>query len=138
MLKLDEKFLEMMGLGDMPEVERAAFLQHLQEEAEVRVGDRLADELTDAQMEEFEKLVEGDAEVLGKVLAENGDYTADEVYRKLVDENGMADGAPETLSEYAAMKWMMKNNPEYKEIVAAVVEELKGEVEANRGKIIGS
>ena len=38
MMRVDEQFMEEVGLGAMPEAEKQEFMKHAQEELEVRVG----------------------------------------------------------------------------------------------------
>lgn len=59
MFTLDDNFLASLGLGDMPADEKTAFLEHLYSELELRVGTALATNLTDDQLGEFERLVQG-------------------------------------------------------------------------------
>jgi len=42
----------------MPDDHKQAFLEHLYEELELRVGTRLSEGMTDAQLAEFEKLID--------------------------------------------------------------------------------
>jgi uncharacterized protein DUF5663 len=58
MFQLDDNFLQSVGLGDMPEDQKLAFLQDLYEELELRVGTRLSEGMTDDQLGEFEKLID--------------------------------------------------------------------------------
>jgi hypothetical protein len=58
MFQLDENFLQSIGLGALPDDQKQAFLQHLYEELELRVGTRLSEGMTDEQLGEFEKLIE--------------------------------------------------------------------------------
>jgi len=58
MYQLDDKFLQDLGLGSMPDDQKQAFLQHLYEELELRVGTRLSQGMTDEQLMEFEKLID--------------------------------------------------------------------------------
>lgn len=51
-----------MGLGDMPDDQQQAFLDHLYEELELRVGTRLSEGLSEQVLDEFEKLVEANDE----------------------------------------------------------------------------
>lgn len=60
MFQFDDKFLEEIGLGSMPQDQRQAFLQHLYEELELRVGTRLSEGMSDEQLGEFEKLIDSD------------------------------------------------------------------------------
>lgn len=63
MLKLDNNLLDELGLGSLPEDQKRAMLQHIYETLELRVGTNLANQMTDQQLEEFEKFIDegGDA-----------------------------------------------------------------------------
>lgn len=58
MLKIDNTLLDEIGLGGLPEVEKNSFLKHVYETLEMRVGIRLADQMTDQQLDEFEQYFE--------------------------------------------------------------------------------
>jgi hypothetical protein len=60
MFQLDDKFLASIGLGAMPVEEKEAFLSYIYEELELRVGMELSKDLSDEQLEQFEKLVDSD------------------------------------------------------------------------------
>lgn len=71
-VKIDDDFLAGLGLGDLSEEDKQAFVLHLQEELEMRVGEILADRLTDEQLDEFGEIVESDnPEAAGTWLQEN-------------------------------------------------------------------
>lgn len=55
---IDDQFMEEVGLADMPADEKRAFMAHAEEELEVRVGQSIGAELTDAQMDEFEQITD--------------------------------------------------------------------------------
>jgi hypothetical protein len=59
MLKLDNNLLQELGLGALPEDQKRSMLQHIYETLELRVGTNLANQMTDAQLEEFEKFIDG-------------------------------------------------------------------------------
>ena len=63
MLKLDNNLLDELGLGTLPEDQKHQMLQHIYETLELRVGTQLANQMTDKQLEEFEKFIDsgGDA-----------------------------------------------------------------------------
>lgn len=63
MLKLDNNLLDELGLGALPEDQKRSMLQHIYETLELRVGTNLANQMTDQQLEEFEKFIDegGDA-----------------------------------------------------------------------------
>ena len=55
-MEVDEEFLREVGLSAMPEDEREKFLAYVQEELEVRIGEEIAEGMTEEQMSEFEKI----------------------------------------------------------------------------------
>lgn len=55
MLKIDNALLEELGLGNLPAQEKQGLLGHIYETLEMRVGMRLADQMTNEQLDEFEK-----------------------------------------------------------------------------------
>lgn len=95
-MEFDEKFLKEVGLSAMPEVERRAFLEYVQEELEVRIGEGIAEGMTEEKMREFE-------------AAQTDEETE---------------------------RWLTVNKPNYREIVAKTIEELKSEISKNREKIL--
>jgi hypothetical protein len=58
MFKLDDDFLVQLGLGALPADEKKKMLAHIYETLELRVGMKLAENMSDAQLDEFEKLME--------------------------------------------------------------------------------
>ena len=95
-MEFDEQFLQEMGLSSMPEEEKQKFLDYLQEELEVRIGERISKGLTEVQLNEFDMITD----------------------------------------QAEATKWLEKNRPDYRDIVARTIEEMKEEIRANRDKLI--
>jgi hypothetical protein len=58
MLKIDNTLLEEVGLGGLPAAEKNSLLKHIYETLEMRVGIRLADQMTNQQLDEFEQYFE--------------------------------------------------------------------------------
>lgn len=58
MLKIDNNLLQEVGLGALPSAEKNSFLKHIYETLEMRVGIRLADQMTNQQLDEFERYFE--------------------------------------------------------------------------------
>ena len=57
-MQFDEDFLKSMGLSAMPEDKKQDFLDYIQEELEVRIGQRIAKGLTEEQLREFDSLTD--------------------------------------------------------------------------------
>lgn len=54
-LRIDDALLTELGLGSLPEEERKALQKHIYETLEMNVGMRLADQMTNEQLDEFEQ-----------------------------------------------------------------------------------
>ena len=84
MFRLDDQFLKDIGLDGLPEEQKKPFLQHIYSELELRVGTRLSDGLSDAQLEEFEEIIDRKQEKIEAALAAHApNYTADQAFQKL-------------------------------------------------------
>lgn len=58
MFKLDNNFLSSLGLGSLPVDEKNKLLQAIYERLEMNVGMRLAEKMTDSQLDEFEGFID--------------------------------------------------------------------------------
>lgn len=54
-IKIDNDLLQQLGLAGLPDAEKNSLLRHIYETLEMRVGMRLADQMTNEQLDEFEK-----------------------------------------------------------------------------------
>ncbi len=62
MLKLDNDLLQELGLGSLPDDQKQAMLQYIYEILELRVGTNLANQMSDDQLDEFEKFIDDKGE----------------------------------------------------------------------------
>lgn len=99
MFQLDDNLLKELGLGDLPAAEKNKMLAHIYETLELRVGMKLAEQMTDAQLDEFEGFIDRN------------------------DEPG-------------ALKWLETNFPDYKQVVADELENLKNEIKQQAPQIM--
>mgnify|MGYP000869671159 CR=1 FL=1 len=58
MFKLDDNFLAEIGLAALPPEDKKKMLAHIYETLELRVGMKLAENMSDAQLNEFEQLMD--------------------------------------------------------------------------------
>ena len=58
MFKLDNALLEELGLGALPAEEKNRMLAHIYETLEMRVGMKLAEQMTNEQLDEFESFID--------------------------------------------------------------------------------
>ena len=57
MIKFNDELLIELGLGDLPHEEKTKMKAHIYETLETRVGFRLAGNMTDQQLNEFESFI---------------------------------------------------------------------------------
>ena len=57
-MEFNEEFLQEMGLAAMPEEQKQKFLAYIQEELEIRIGQRISKGLTETQLNEFDMITD--------------------------------------------------------------------------------
>ena len=138
MFQFDESFLDSVGLSGMPEEQKNNFLQYAQDQLEVRIGEKMSEGLTEAQLDEFERIIDNDQETVQKWLKDLGDYKNDEVYKNLLDGSDVAEGTPEFLNDYVTAKWLNQNCPQYQEIIRESLEGLQEEIKQQKEEILAN
>src|SRR5476651_1437082 len=101
MFQLDDNLLQELGLGSLPPAEKNKMLSHIYETLEMRVGMKLAEQMTNEQLDEFESFIDRN------------------------DEPG-------------ALKWLETNFPNYKQVVADELENLKTEIKQSASQIVAA
>jgi hypothetical protein len=101
MFKLDDDLLKELGLVGLSAEDKTKMFNHIYETLEMRVGMKLADQMSNDQLSEFEGYIDRN------------------------DEPG-------------ALKWLETNFPNYKEVVASELDNLKAEIKQVAPQIIAS
>ena len=139
MFQLNDEFLKELGLDQLPEEQRKPFLQHIYSELELRVGERLSQGMSDAQLEEFSGIIDKRPGAVDDFLARHvPNLMQDPMFQRLVQVSGVPMDDSRLRDEFAATKWLEVNRPDYRDVVAAVLDELKREIVANRDMILGA
>jgi len=137
MFQLDEKFLQDIGLNDLPEEQKKPFLQHIYDELELRVGTKLSEGMSDEQLSEFEAIIDHKEEVVTAWLQKySADYRNDPIFMQLQKVMQVDIEDLNLRSEYAATKWLEINRPDYKSVVSQVLEGIKQEINSNKTSIL--
>lgn len=110
MFKLDNNLLEELGLGSLPPQEKNMMLRHIYETLELRVGMKLAEQMSNQQLDEFEQLMP-----------------------RQDDSSEM-----KSQKEKQALNWLETNFPNYKQVVAAELDNLKAEVKRSAPDIVAA
>ena len=139
MFRLDDQFLKDIGLDGLPDEQKQPFLQHIYSELELRVGTRLSDGLSDAQLEEFEEIIDRKEDKIQAWISSHApNFAQEEAFLKLQQATNLPINDPRLVAEYTATKWLEVNRPDYRDVVSAVLNELKQEIIGNRDAILGS
>lgn len=139
MFQLDDQFLADIGLAELPEEQKKPFLQHIYDQLEYRVGVRLSEGMSDAQLEEFESIIDKKQEVIDAWVTQYApNYGSDELYTKIQQATNLPADDPGLKAEYAATKWLEVNRPDYRDVVARTLDELKEEISKSRDVILGT
>ena len=139
MFQLNDEFLKELGLDQLPEEQRKPFLDHIYSELELRVGERLSQGLSDAQLDEFANIIDKvPGAVDGFLAAYAPQYQQEPIFQRLMQTLNAPADDPRLKDEFAATKWLEVNRPDYRDVVAVVMEELKKEIVASREAIIGT
>ena len=138
MFQLDDNFLKELGLDQLPEEQRKPFLEHIYSELELRVGERLSQGMSDAQLDEFANIIDKVPGAVEAFIEKNApNYTEEPMFQRLVQATGAAVDDPRLRNEYAATKWLEVNRPDYRNVVSTVMEDLKREIVASRDVLLG-
>lgn len=139
MFQLDDQFLADVGLSELPEEQKKPFLQHTYEQLEYKVGIRLSEGMSDDQLKEFESIIDRDDQVILNWLAQHApDYQNEEIFQRIAAASGLTADNPNVRAEYAATKWLEVNRPDYRDVVAATLSEIKQEIIRNKDAILGA
>ena len=136
MFTLDDSFLDMVGRGDMPEAQKNSFLEYAQDQLEVRIGEKMSSNLSDAQLDEFERIIDNDKDMINAVVGDN--YKEDQLYQALLKNSDAADGSDEFMNELATAKWLNQNCPQYQDIISNTFQELRDEIFAQKDAILAN
>lgn len=136
MYNIDDSFLESVGLGGLPADQKSGFMQYAQDQLEIRIGEKMSNNLSDAQLDEFEKIIDNDQEMMQKWLAAAGDYKNNEVYQKLVQAAG-GDSA-EVENDFITAVWLNRNCPQYQQLIDESMNEIREEIAKNKDQILAN
>jgi len=119
-----------MGLSELPAEQRQALLDATYRELECRVGERLADGLSEEQFETFDMIIGENQEGTLAWLegyVDNWRSKFEALHARMPDIS---------FFEFAATEWLAYNRPDYPDIVSGVLADLKRELGECRDEIL--
>jgi hypothetical protein len=137
-ISLDNGFLNDVGLGAAPGIVKRYMLEHIYAELELRVGLRLTEDMSDEMLDEFGAFVDEDDEKMQSLL--DSYFPLDDPknmetvlhnYNEAVKDNPdltVDDFMKGFLPEFGAQIWLTQNRPDYPEVVAGVLDEIREDI----------
>jgi hypothetical protein len=140
MFKLDNEFLDSLGLGNLPMVEKNALLAHIYETLQTRVGMKLAEKMSEQQMDEFEGFIDPNpARAITWLDAHRTGWRQDTAFTTLLETELRNGGSQESvISQHAAKMWLEVNFPNYKDVVAGELAALRQEIAETAPQILNA
>lgn len=135
MYQFDDRFLESVGLSAMSDEQKEDFLDYAQEQFEIKLGEALASRLSEEQLQEFDKIGEGDSAALQTVLDQYQDYKKDQDYRRLIKNTEDEEMAK---MGFVTKKWLDVNCPDYDQMMAKTLAEFQEEIYNQRESILAN
>ena len=136
MFQINESFLEGLGLESMNEDDKKNFLEYVQDQMELRIGERISSDMDNEKQDEFAKLADGDEAITNEVMMRYPHFEDDEVYTSILDSS---DGNKEiATNQYATLKWLEENCPNYQEVVRNTIDEIRKEIKDNKDQILAA
>jgi hypothetical protein len=106
--KLDDDFINQVGLGNLSEDEKNHFREYALQTLQLRIGERLSEDLSEEQLEELED----------KIVIEPHD-TEETAAKK----------------QQLVAEWLKTNHPNYEQVVSDEAEKLKQDMIRNAGNL---
>lgn len=128
MIDLQQALDDVDLTGIVDDSERAEFEAHILETLELRVGMSLAERMSDSQLDQFELFIDGNILASVKFLNSVAAGWVDDPGLVRVLEERPAGDHDAVISEFAAMKWLEENFPNYEEVVAQRLEDVLTEI----------
>ena len=95
--------------------------------------------MSNTQLEEFAGIIDKTPGAVDDFLAKHApNYQQEPMLQKMSQASGLPVDDPRLKDEFAATKWLEVNRPDYRDVVAAVMADLKKEIIANKDAMLGS
>jgi hypothetical protein len=120
----DEQIIAQLNIAELPDDEKTAVIN----EAQVRIGETISEELTDEQLNEYQAIINGNEQVIDAWLEKNVPNYKDEAIYQSFEESYESDpehNSPAKL--FASIAWVQLTVPHIQDLVAKALERFKQE-----------
>jgi len=120
----DEQIIAQLNIEELPDDEKTEVIT----EAQVRIGETIAEELTSEQLTEYQAIIDGNEQVITTWLEKNvPDYKEEAIYQSFEEgyESDPEHNSPAKL--FASIAWIQLTVPHIQDLVAKAIESFKQE-----------
>lgn len=116
----DKQTIQLLGIEQYTDAEKEEIIAAYN----IRIGEEISKDLSDEQLSEFQRIIDGDQPTIDRWLAENRpNYESDEQYQ--VAAEALATDNPENIGPdkmYATTAWVQENSPNLSDIIRRVTD----------------
>jgi hypothetical protein len=120
----DEQIIEQLGIAHLSDDEKTTVIN----EAQVRIGEAVSEQLTDEQLNEYQAIIDGNEQVITPWLEKNVPEYKDEAVYQAFEE--AVDSDPERNNPaklFASIAWVQFTVPHIQDVVAKALDAFKKE-----------
>jgi hypothetical protein len=125
---LDEQYIRDLGIADMPEDIRNEFMDSIEQLIQGRVNLKVVDRVSDELLDEYDDINNGPIDNVKAWLKRVLPYYEGAADYKAVKEAAVDMSEEDFVREYARVKWLGMNVPDYMQIIAETMNEVKEEI----------
>jgi hypothetical protein len=132
---LDDQYIQDLGIANLPEDVKKEIISGLEQTIQETISVRVAESLSDELIDEFNTINDGPIENVKDWLVKVSPYyaTSPEFVQELAKSEA---GEDDFTRQYAQIKWLQMNVPNYVDIVAEVLANTKKDLLALQDQLL--
>lgn len=138
MFQTDSTFLEDIGVAELPDERRRQLVQQIQQELNVRFGERLAQMVDEDAMVEFTDIIDETTDAASVFLSQHmPQYRLAAEFLQLAHAADVPADNKALIREFAAAQWLKTHCPNYQAVASEIANELKQELIHHQKVVLG-
>lgn len=138
MFQIDSTFLEDIGVAELPDERQRQLVEQIQQELNVRFGERLAQMVDEDAMVEFTDITDETTDAASAFLSQHmPQYRQAAEFLQLAHVADVPAGDAGIVREFAAAQWLKMHCPNYQAVASEIANELKQELINHQKAVLG-
>ena len=132
---LDDQYIEDLGIADLPEDVKKEIIAGLEQTIQDDISLKVVEKLSDALLDEFNSINEDSIENAKNWLKKVSPYyESSPEFTENLEKSDLSED--EFTRQYAQVKWLQMNVPDYNQIVVEALANTKGQLLALQEKLL--